>query len=248
MKNLFFISLLLLQGCASIVKKEPKVKDKKEIKDIFQTINQNELKFNHLKFVTKVQLVFNKKDYKFSGNILMQKKKAILLEFKFLGIPFSKALITKNHFKFYEKLQKQFYDKDLEFLNEIAGVEVDVNFLQAIILGNSINSLQSKKYKIQSTEDGNYIIFGYLKGIEHKLFIEKASMKVLKQEIYSGNAKMVISYENHLSGTIPDKMDLKIFKDNQSVLELKLSYSRVKFLKNNHYNLEIPKKYHKLEL
>lgn len=104
-------------------------------------------KFNTL--ASRVQVVYQdeKKEQSITVSLRMEKDKTIWIKASLIGITLAKAIITPERVSYYETISNSYFDGDFALLSEWLGTELDFDKTQAILLGQSIFSLNKNGYK-----------------------------------------------------------------------------------------------------
>ena len=116
------------------------------LKDIITAHDAANPAFNTM--AARVQVVYDdgKKSQSMTISLRMEKDKTIWIKASLLGITLAKALITPERVSYYEKLSGTYFDGDYALLSDFLGTEIDYEKAQAILLGQSIFSLDKKQY------------------------------------------------------------------------------------------------------
>jgi len=103
---------------------------------------------NFKTLASRVQVVYQdeKKEQSVTVSLRMEKDKAIWIKASLLGITLAKAIITPDRVSYYETITNTYFDGDFALLSDWLGTELDFEKTQAILLGQSIFSLNKNSY------------------------------------------------------------------------------------------------------
>lgn len=98
---------------------------------------------------SRVQVVYQEenKEQSITASLRMRKDDTIWVKASVLGITLAKALITKDRVQYYETLGNTYFDGNYQLLSDWIGTELDFHKTQALLLGQSIFSLNDRNYQ-----------------------------------------------------------------------------------------------------
>lgn len=116
------------------------------LKDIINAHHEATPNFNTLAARVHVAYEDEKKSQSITVSLRMEKDRTIWVKASLLGITLAKALITPERVSYYEKISGTYFDGDFALLSEWLGTELDFEKAQAILLGQSIFSINKQDY------------------------------------------------------------------------------------------------------
>lgn len=109
--------------------------------------------FQTLASRVQVQYDDGDKSQSITVSLRMQKDEKIWLKASILGITLAKALITPESVSYYETISNTYFEGDFSLLSEWLGTDLNYEKAQAILLGQSIFSLEERGYKLSISEN-----------------------------------------------------------------------------------------------
>ncbi|MDT0555534.1 DUF4292 domain-containing protein [Patiriisocius hiemis] len=203
----------------------------------------------------RVQVVYedDNKLQSITASIRMEKDKKIWIKASILGITLAKVLITPERVSYYETVGNSYFDGDFELLSSFLGTEIDFEKAQAILLGQTIFSINpskytsavvTNKYRIQpKVQPQNFI---------HSLFLEPTNFKVYSQTISQPEDNRVLSvkyngYDEIEGGYYPSEIMINATqKEGESKIEL--NYKKIDLNVSISFPFTIPDGYTKIDL
>ena len=139
---------MVLSSCkgAKIVTSSDATASTMAMKDLIKMHEEAAPDFSTL--AARVQVAYDdgKKSQSMTVSLRMEKDKTIWVKASLLGITLAKVLITPDRVSYYEKLSGTYFDGDFRLLSNWLGPEITFEKAQAILLGQSIFSLDHRKY------------------------------------------------------------------------------------------------------
>lgn len=151
-----FILMLLLVNCKSSksVIASGEASDKLSAKQVIKQHQKNDTDFETLQAKVRIDITQNQKEQGSTFNLRIEKDKVIWLSAK-LGL--ARMMITPEKVRFYSKLDNEYFDGDYDLLSDFAGVELDFQKVQNILLGQAIFSLKDEPHTV-SVNDNSYAL------------------------------------------------------------------------------------------
>lgn len=151
-----FILMLLLVNCKSAksVIASGEASNKLSAKQVIKQHQKNDTDFETLQAKVRIDITQNQKEQGSTFNLRIEKDKVIWLSAK-LGL--ARMMITPEKVRFYSKLDNEYFDGDYDLLSDFAGVELDFQKVQNILLGQAIFSLKDAPHTV-SVNDNSYAL------------------------------------------------------------------------------------------
>ncbi|MCB2221482.1 MAG: DUF4292 domain-containing protein [Bacteroidetes bacterium] len=265
---IFFLTglLLLITSCKSSrsIIKEP-------IKEygadfLFEKLKENEFSYNWLSAKYDLDLIIDKKNTSFSGQLRMRKDSAIWVSLSpALGIEMARLLISEDSVKFINRINKTYFIGNYSAVNRMLGTNIDFDIIQSLLIGNDLTyyedgkfraSYDSKEYHLvtagraklkkyvrnQDDEERIYIQNIYLNPETFKI----TSMKV--KEVKKESIKLDALYTEFKmleEQLFPNHVVYDITSD--SPIQAKLNYSRLKINEKQRFPFKISSKYSRIQ-
>ncbi len=193
---LLFVSLaFVLYGCKgtkSVI--EGEANTNLSMLKVMSLHNAASPKFNTL--ASRVQVVYedDDKQQSITVSLRMEKDKTIWIKASVLGITLAKAIITPDRVSYYETISNTYFDGDFSLLSDWLSTDLDFEKTQAILLGQSIFSLDDSKYKVDVVSNQYKIQpkkqpFNFI----HSLFLNPTSYKVISGSVSQPNDNRLMS-------------------------------------------------------
>lgn len=241
----FFLSLpyflFLSSGC--FVKKE--LAKKKIIPDkspdaVFEELKKNELHFDWLSMKADARTTIDDKSNSFKINIRIRKDSLIWMSVSsVIGVEAARAEITPDSIKFMDKINSLYYIGDMDSLQEKFDVDADFETLQSLLIGNSIDLMDSGNLKI-SVQKGDYLLSTFKKRNLKRILkknekLEKKSEKLEKKsnpndmEKYKKKSEKIGKEEEKYDMILQSLwIDAELFKITKiSINDLKTNHSLI---------------------
>jgi hypothetical protein len=230
---------------------------------LFNKLKENELKYVDLSIRFDADLVFDKKENSFKGNIKIKKDSLIWISITPLfGIEAFRVLFSTDSVKMINKLNNQYFLGDYSMINTMFNTPFDYDMLQSLITGNDFSYYENdifragidgghyklttmgrrklKKYVINQADNDKVLI--------QDIWLDSESFKIVKQdwkEITKQNSKMSFIYNSFSTledGQIfPGSLDCNITAENN--ISLKIKYTKVQVNKPFEFTFIIPENY-----
>lgn len=137
---------------------------------------------NFKTLASRVQVVYDdgNKEQSITVSLRMEKDRIIWVKASILGITLAKAMITPEQVSYYETISNTYFEGDFTLLSDWMGTELDFEKAQAILLGQSIFSLDESNYKVSMAQNRYKLQpktqpFNFI----HSLFLNSGNFKVL---------------------------------------------------------------------
>lgn len=210
-------------------------------------------KFNTL--ASRVQVVYqdDKKEQSITVSLRMEKDKTIWIKASLLGITLAKAIITPDRVSYYETISNTYFDGDFALLSEWLGTELDFEKTQAILLGQSIFSLNkssyrsfvsNNKYQLEPKQQpANFI---------HTLLLNPADFKVNSGTLSQPNDRRELSlrygpYQELNGSMFPSEIFIRSMEAG-SKTSIDVRYKKIDLDVSLSFNFSIPDGYEEIVL
>jgi hypothetical protein len=203
----------------------------------------------------RVQVVYEEEDklQSITVSLRMEKDRTIWIKASLLGITLSKVLITPQRVSYYETISGTYFEGDFTLLSEWLGTEIDFEKAQAILLGQSIFSLDDfdyvsdviqNKYKLQPLPQPlNFI---------HSIMLYPENFKIASETLSQPDDSRLLSvrYEAYqlLEGSFyPSEIEIDA-SEKDSKTKIRMSYKKIDLNVDLSFPFEIPDGYEEIRL
>ncbi|PQB05516.1 DUF4292 domain-containing protein [Aureitalea marina] len=147
-RSIFYIVALLIVSACGPGKQVTSREELRpmDVNKIIQTHQQASPSFETMASRVLVTYQDEKKLQSMTVSLRMQRDEKIWIKASLLGITIAKVLITPDRVSYYEKVSNTYFDGDFRLLSDWLGTDLDFDKAQAILLGQSIFSLDKKGY------------------------------------------------------------------------------------------------------
>lgn len=251
---LFVVLLLALHGCGPgkqvATRSELKPMD---VSKIIQTHEKASPSFETMASRILVTYQDEKKLQSMTVSLRMQRDEKIWIKASLLGITVAKVLITPDRVSYYEKISNTYFDGDFSLLSDWLGTDIDFDKAQAILLGQSIFSLDKKSYTssvtqntyrlLPKTQPDNFI---------HTLFLNPNNFKVvsgtLSQPQDKRNLRIKYGDYQQIEGEYyPSDITINS-TDEISMTKIEVVYRKIDLNVNVSFPFTIPSGYDEIQL
>jgi len=208
--------------------------------------------FNTL--AARVQVVYENADrlQSITTSVRMEKDKIIWIKASLLGITLAKILITPDRVSYYETIGNTYFDGDFVFLSELLGTEIDFQKAQAMLLGQSIFTLDGdtytseivqNKYKLlPKTQAQNFI---------HSLQLDPLHFKVYSELLSQPSENRLLSvnygpYDKIGEDWYPSEIQIDA-TDKEEKTKIKINYKKIDLNVSISFPFTIPRGYLEIE-
>jgi len=246
-KFLALVFLVILSSCGSsseVTANLPKIKKSKLVKyNTAKSFNKSDIKTAKIK--AKMSYEIGDSAHKLGLNLRIQKGQKIWMSADFFGIPMAKLLVEKNRVRYYNKIDKSYFEGSFDFLNQISGIEVDYNTIEAMLTGDSMVDLKDRVFKLFKGYGFYYlrnVSFGYyLKTIE----VYPENFKLKQQSFLTDDNKNVFrtfykKYKDFNGFLFPIDVEIHA-KNKEKTSVISMTYSSVKFNQELKFPYQVPR-------
>ncbi len=164
------------------------------IKEVIAFHKKASPEFNTL--ASRVQVVYEdgSRSQSITVSLRMEKDQTIWMKASILGITLAKALITPEKVSYYETISNTYFEGDFELLSDWLGTELDFEKTQAILLGQSIFSINKDQYKM-SVVQSKYKLEPRKQPLNfiHSIFLNPENYKIVSGSLSQPNDDRLLS-------------------------------------------------------
>jgi len=203
----------------------------------------------------RVQLVYADQDREQSitASLRMEKDKTIWIKASFLGVTLAKVLITPTKVGYYESIGKTYFEGDFALLSDFLGTEIDFEKAQAILLGQSIFTLNANSYNA-SVSNNKYRLLPKTQAQDFitSLFLNPENFKVASESISQPNDERLLSvrydeYQQVEGSFYPSEIKIEATqKDEKTTAEI--NYKKIDLNVSINFPFTIPDGYTEISL
>ncbi len=261
-KQLAFLSLLILASCSKKVIGESLVKvERKKTPELLAVLDSLTLRKPNT-FYTKIATSYKDttQDISFKTSIRLVKDSAISALITYATLPIYNSILTPDSLTILNKRGKCFTKTKLSYIKDNFGIAFDYKNVEELILGLPLAYDTSQKY-FQIHDQYNYIISSHRKRdikrsdkkekfqddiiIKYFLANDLKSLKKMELESKSDTARIEVnflSWEMHENYNIPSEVFVKIYTAKNTI-EINLSYDKIQINVPQELFLVIPEDY-----
>lgn len=244
-----FIFLLSLAAC----------KSKKDAVGIVEAINIKSLNqgvktsvFDYEFFSAKARMQYADKSMNqgFTANIRMQKDEFIWMTLTGpFGIEGARILITKNKVQIIDRINRVYYDQPFSFVANYVPFDVDLAFLQNMIVANPLQE-EMPKQKVAEVEN-KYLAMGNLGSVGSIYYILPELFKYHKVEMKDNkqDREIVMDFDDYkaLDSFYFPYQRMYVFNENGNKVSVNMNFAKAKIEDKLDYSFSIPENYKKVE-
>ena len=185
-------------------------------------------------------------------SLRMEKNKKIWVKASLLGITIAKLLITQESVSYYETISNTYFEGDFSILSKWLGTEIDFQKAQAILLGQSIFTLNSdyesqvtfNKYKLQPNPQPHNFI--------HSLLLNPDNFKISSEFLSQpqDNRMFTVNYGDYQKiegGYYP--FEIKIYStEKETNIRIGINFKKIDHNASVRFPFKIPKGYEEIQL
>ena len=209
--------------------------------------------FNTLASRVQVQYDDGDRLQSMTVSLRMQKDNIIWVKASILGITLAKALITPESVSYYESISNTYFEGDFSLLSEWLGTDLNFEKAQAILLGQSIFSLDNRAYKLSISENRyklqprkqpqNFI---------HSLFLNPGNFKVQSGSLSQPEENRLFAihygeYREFKGGYYPSDIHINASEGNEKT-DIFVSYKHIDINPSVRFPFNIPKGFERIRL
>lgn len=128
--------------------------EKLSTRQLIKTHKKNFTEFKTLQAKVKIDITQKGKSQGASFNLRMEKDQVIWLS---AALGLARLKITPERVQYYSKIDNEYFDGDYLLLSDFAGVDLDFNKVQNLLLGHAIYSLDNPPHEV-SVNESSYIL------------------------------------------------------------------------------------------
>jgi len=261
---IFILFTIAFASCKSTKKEIKKASKQLAVDSVYAKMNANQ--FHAEWFTGKFKAVYQMPDKKqaFSGQIRLRTDSIFWVSvYAVMNIEVFRLEITPDSFRFVNRLSKTYMSESMSYFKERFNVDVDLEMLQSLMLGNDfpyyetdvfklfdhkntyqLSTISRKKLKNHSKNE-----YDKLKVLMQNMWIDKNSYRILKQSVKvigEDKAKLRVNYTNFetVDSMLFAKHRVLKFKEDQNTF-LEINFNKITINNPLKFPFRIPKKYTK---
>lgn len=233
---------------------------------LFTKLKENELKFEWFSAKFNLDLVIDKKNTSFTGQIRMKKDSAIWVSLSpALGIEMARLIITTDSVKFINRINKSYYIGDFKNIQTLLDANIDFDIFQSILLGNDLTYYEDGKFRATYDSREYHLVTAgrqklkkYVKTREDEeriyiqnIFLDPQTFKITQmrtKELKKENKKLDATYSNFQT------IGLQLFPYNiyydllaDKPVQVDLNYSKIEIDKFQEFPFKISPNYTRMQ-
>ena len=253
--SLYILTVLLIFSACGPGKQVASREELKpmDVSKIIQTHENASPSFETMASRIMVTYEDEKKLQSMTVSLRMQRDEKIWIKASLLGITIAKVLITPDRVSYYEKITNTFFDGDFSLLSDWLGTEIDYDKAQAILLGQSIFSLDKRGYT-SSVMQNTYRLLPKKQpeNFIHTLFLSPENFKVvsgtLSQPKDKRNLRIKYGDYQQIDGQFyPSDITINS-TDEYSMTKIEVVYRKIDLNVNVSFPFTIPQGYDEILL
>jgi len=249
--SLFFLTFISCKGTKSVV--GGTVDTSLSMKQIVKSHEAAVPNFKTL--ASRVQLEYDdgEKSQSITVSLRMEKDKVIWIKASILGITLAKAMITPEKVQYYETISNTYFDGDFSLISGWLGTDLDFQKTQALLLGQSIFSLDDKNYKL-SVIDNKYRLqpISQPQNFIHFIFLDPANYKVEAGSVSQPDDQRLLSmrygpYQQVEGSFYPSEIWIDATEGNEKT-KISVSYKNIDVNAKVSFPFDIPSGFEQIRL
>lgn len=247
---LLFIGLNYSCKSAKTVSGTGGLDNKLSLKKIIKAHKQSTPKFKTLQAKLGITFTQNTKSQSHTVTFKMERDKVIWLSAK---LALLRVKITPEKVQFYSKLDNTYFDGDFKYLSHLLGTDIDFNKLQNLLLGQTLNTLDTEDFKHEVYEQSYMIQPKEQTDIFEAFFLLNPTHFRLNSQEFSQlkNNRLLqieyLSYQDIEGQTLPLNTKINALNaDSETIIEL--DYKSVKLNEALRFPFKIPNGFTEIEL
>ena len=255
-KPLYYIALIsvLLISCkAAKSVKDTGATTPLSTTEIITTHQSKKLTISTLKAAPSISLKTADNEEKYTASLRIKKDEKIWLSIGKMGIPGAKLLITPTKVQYYNKIDHTYFDGDYAIINSWLGTDLNFTQLQAVLIGESMFTLEPTQYDSEVLNDG-YLLKPEMQNplIEHYITINPSNFKLKTQEISQPKELRIFtvdyySYQNVSEQLVPLLINMTMV-ENTSETQIDITYRNVSLNQELRFPFKIPSNYKEIQI
>lgn len=245
--TLLFVLVGVMTNCKSAknVIASGKASDKLSAKQVIKQHQKNDADFNTMQARVRIDLAQGDKEQGATFNLRVEKDKVIWLSAP-LGL--ARMMITPEKVRFYNKQDNEYFDGDYKLLSDFAGVELDFNKVQNVLLGQAIYDLKEQSHSV-SVNENSYALQPKDQNALLELFylINPAHFKMDSLQLFQQLKKRILqvdykAYQEVDKQVLPKAIRIIAVEDSDEV-SISLEFKSIALNEEVRFPFKIPKGY-----
>lgn len=190
---------------------------------------------------------------KLTASLRIAKDEKIWMSIGKMGIPGAKLLITPTQVQYYNKIDNTYFDGDYAIINSWLGADLTFKQLQAVLIGESMFTLEPTQYDSEVLENG-YLLRPEQQDplTEHYITINPSNFKLKSQEISQPKALRILtvdysSYQNVTEQLVPLLINMTMV-EKTSETQIDITYRNVSLDQELRFPFKTPSNYKEIQI
>jgi len=190
------ISVLLISGCAGILRKTPISAEHTSVAEIRHRIEQNYLKFRSLKAKARLSLESPQMNFMANASINLKKPDSIKIQLSAgFGLGLGSLFLNNKEFQLYNSFEKKLYLGCPDSINFQNFLPVDIKMEDFIQVFSGIQLLKSFKKELLTVDKNQYLVIGSHISGTMKFWIDPKKFVVTEYQLIDNNNNILIQFE-----------------------------------------------------
>jgi hypothetical protein len=279
--KLFFYCLFFTVYCLLFTSCKPKKHlstqtsrcklDHKNARTLALLLKQNQAHYTTFNGKIKANVVIDEKGTEFSLSLRMKKDSVIWASISSFGIEGIRFVATKDTLKFIDRLHSKYFVGDYDTLSKMLNTEIDLEILQSLLVGNSVEFYMEDE-KLRAGTDSCQYILGTIRKRKLRKVIRGKDLRDPAQNIWMLDSTFKISrilfkefdsrrefdaqYENFQPVDLPEgeskpvviPYNLTFYIKTNNIIRVDFEYTKASANKPQTFPFSIPEGYDRIEL
>jgi len=243
--TLIFFSLSLLFACKNSKNLNSSTTAKRiSSKELQKNMQNAAFQFDFLQAKARVNYNDGSSTQSFTANFRIKQNEKIWISLTGpFGIEGGRVLIEKDRIQIIDKLNNKYYDEKLSYIKNYIPFDVDLVFLQNIILGNNIQD-NFEKQKLE-LKNNSYLVNDNFNGIFAEYLVSD-NYRYKKIDLTDSNGDrsvhMQFSDYRYVENALFAMVREILFKENNKQVNLALNFNKIKKENNLDFPFNVPNK------
>lgn len=219
-------------------------------KQLIKLHNKQSASFETLQAKLKIEITQQGKSQGVAFSMRMKKDEIIWLSAT-LGL--ARLKITPDRVQYYSKIDNEFFDGDYALLSDFAGVDLDFNKVQNLLLGQAIYDLSKESHEL-SVNESSYILKPEESNalLDILYLINPGHFKLDALELYQPTVRRMLQVDFESYQTIDEQVLPKQIRivavDQSDEASIDIDYKSVTLNKELRYPFKIPAGYTEIQI
>jgi hypothetical protein len=230
---------------------------------VFNRLKKNELRYEILNIKFNANVILNKKNFSFSGNLRIKRDSVIWLSLSpALGIEAFRLMLTPDSVKLLNRINNTYIASNFQFIYDFFKTTVEFDMLPAFLAGNDFPYYENNKFKV-SIDNQKYLLSTIGRRKLRKIAKNDENMKIFLQNIWlspetfkitkmaineiDNNKKLEVNYGDFIvtnNQLFPSLLKFEITGKDHVIINIK--YNKVVIDEKVEFPFNVPDKYVKI--